>query len=127
MHGCYGYGPWKKGAHFRPFWKEFLGDMVTEFNYRQGFIEYDEELGIYTLKVELPGIKKEDLKVKASKYSLKVEITQGEDEKQRTRKRKFRFRREVDPTNITATYRNGLLEIKVPVVEKTDYTDVNVS
>lgn len=120
-HG-YGCGPNMKWAHFRPFMK----GMMREFANQQDFVsyDYDEENEVYTAEVDLAGVSKENIKIKAAKYSVKLEIKT--DDADKPTRRKLRFRRQIDPTKVTAKYNNGQLTISVPVAEKTQYSDVNV-
>ena len=121
-HGYgYGCGSNMKWAHFRPFMK----GMMREFANQQDFVsyDYDEENEVYTAEVDFAGVSKENIKIKAAKYSVKLEIKTDSDTPTR---RKLRFRRQIDPTKVTAKYNNGQLTISVPVAEKTQYSDVNV-
>jgi len=116
-------GPNMKWAHFRPFMK----GMMREFANQQDFVtyDYDEENEIYTAEIDLAGVSKEDIRIKAAKHSIKLEIKASDPEKPPTR-RKLRFRRQIDPTKVTAKYNNGQLTISVPVAEKTQYSDVDI-
>ena len=125
MNRGYNYG-YKCGpgnfAHFKPFMK----GMMQEFARQQDFVtyDYDEENEIYTAEVDLAGVSKENIKIKAAKYSVKIEIKSDNSDK--PTRRKLRFRRQIDPTKVTAKYNNGQLTISVPVAEKTHYSDVDV-
>lgn len=127
MHKGYKYGyrcgPGMNWAHFKPFMK----GMMREFAQQQDFVsyDYDEENEVYTATVDLAGISKENIKIKAAKYSIKLEIKSDDSEKSST-KRKLRFRRQIDPTKVTAKYNDGLLTISAPVAEKTQYSDVDI-
>ncbi|MBW2988193.1 Hsp20/alpha crystallin family protein, partial [Candidatus Woesearchaeota archaeon] len=78
--------------------------------------------------VELPGINKEDIKVRATEDGLEIRAEKKEEIKQEDKRRGI-YRQErtysgfyrfiplpegVDTSKIQATYKNGVLELKVP-------------
>lgn len=79
----------------------------------------------YRVAIELPGMKKEEISIRYAEEVLRVS---GERKSEGSAKgewlyrerldgkfeRRFRFRKPVDPTNITALYENGMLTITVP-------------
>ena len=90
--------------------------------------EYDDN---YCLKVELPGINKEDINIDINKSYVKIEAKkefekEEEDKKHKYHKSEFRygnysrtlyFPYEIDPNNSTAELKKGILEIKLPKVQ----------
>ena len=87
--------------------------------------EYDDN---YCLKVELPGINKEDIDIDINKSYVKIEAKkefekEEEDKKHKYHKSEFRygnysrtlyFPYEIDPNLSTAELKKGMLEIKLP-------------
>jgi HSP20 family protein len=85
-----------------------------------------EKNGNYQVKIQLPGIKKEDINVEVSEDSvmIKTEIKHEKQEEQgnvyRSEFRYGRFMREiplpseVDNTKANAEYKDGVLEITIP-------------
>ena len=90
--------------------------------------EYDDN---YCLKVELPGINKEDINIDINKSYVKIEAKkefekEEEDKKHKYHKSEFRygnysrtlyFPYEIDPNTSTAELKKGILEIKLPKIQ----------
>lgn len=80
----------------------------------------------YEINLEVPGISKENIDLKATKNSLRVSAVQTEKTKQRDRKylysersyksfhRQIPFAEEIIPSKISAQVKNGILEIDLP-------------
>lgn len=93
--------------------------------------EYDDN---YCLKVELPGINKEDIDIDINKSYVKIEAKkefekEEEDKKHKYHKSEFRygnysrtlyFPYEIDPNLSTAELKKGILEIKLPKIKDED-------
>lgn len=93
--------------------------------------EYDDK---YCLKVELPGIEKEDINIDLNKTSIKIEAsknleTEEENKKHKYHKSEFRygnysrtlyFPYEIDTNNASATLKKGILELILPKLTKED-------
>lgn len=78
--------------------------------------EQDDE---FVLTVELPGYEREDIDVNWYEGRLSVSA-EHEDEtrgRRRTYHRSFRVPKEIEPDEIEATYRNGVLEVSLPILE----------
>ena len=95
---------------------DFFGEGEQEKDYRIPYAtyNYDQEKDIVTLKIEMPGAKKENISVKASDTTLSV-MTKKTDEKDETPqyKRDFRFNFKIRPNTIKATYENGILTLVI--------------
>ena len=93
--------------------------------------EYDNE---YCVKVELPGVNKDDINIDINKSYIKIEAKkevekESEDKKQKYHKSEFRygnysrtlyFPYEIDPNLSTAELKKGILEIKLPKIKDED-------
>ena len=84
-----------------------------------GSREYDlyEEDDEFVLSVELPGYEREDITVAWDDGVLNVAAEHENEDwgKRRTYHRRFRFPRSIVEEDISAHYRNGILEVHLPV------------
>jgi len=73
---------------------------------------------------ELPGVDKADIGLKADAESLSIKV----DTEDRKYAKELRMPEEIDPDNIKASYKNGILEVKLkPVgVKKTSKKDIKI-
>lgn len=88
--------------------------------------EISEEEGNYTLKFDLPGVKKEQVKVETDKNQLTVRAERKEEKKSESKKkylnevyygsyvRSFTLPSPIDEKKIGAHFENGVLTITVP-------------
>ena len=94
----------------------------------------------YTVKAEIPGIKKEDIKLDIKKNSLKIEAVkeienEEEDKNKKYHKSEFRygeysrtlyFPEDVDIDKCTATLKNGILTVNLEKAVKEDEKCCNI-
>jgi len=97
--------------------------------------ETDEEV---VATVELPGMKKEDISLTLTENALEVKAETKEEEKEERegyesyRSRYAGFYRRlplpstVSPDDAKATYKNGILEVKMPKVEKKKKKEISI-
>jgi len=83
--------------------------------------ELYEEDGEFVLSVEMPGFEPEEIDVTWQEGVLNVAAEHTDDDRgrRRTYHRRFRFPRAVDDDEISANYRNGVLEVTLPAVKDT--------
>jgi HSP20 family protein len=76
-----------------------------------------EEDGEFVLRVELPGFDPAEIEVTWDDAVLNIAAEHEDDQRgQRTTyHRRFRFPKTVDDDDITASYTNGILEVRLPV------------
>lgn len=111
---------WLRGLGIRP----FNGELETVPQIKIDLAENDKE---YSVKAEIPGVRKEDINVEVdgNRISISAEAKQEKkemkDEKviwcersQGTSYRSFSLDSEVDETKAEASYENGVLELKLP-------------
>lgn len=122
----------KRGMHtvFDDF---FSRDFLAPFPWserltaiRQPALDITDEGDKFVATIELPGLKKEDIKISVNENSLEVS---AEKKAEVEEKKKSYYRRErsysgfyrstllpaeVDPAKVKAKYSNGLLEIELP-------------
>lgn len=72
----------------------------------------------YTLTIELPGVEKDDISLSADGHTITVSVSnQTSGDHRRTRRsfyRQLRTPRDADTNEATATYNNGVLELRLP-------------
>ncbi len=111
-----------------------LGDVV-----RRARIDVTEQNGEYKVLAELPGVKKEDIKVEVDgdQVSISAESRVEREAKDGERllhseryygrlARVFRVGQEVDPARVSAKYENGILELTLPKKESTAAKQITV-
>jgi HSP20 family protein len=101
-------------------------------------VDIHETKSGYQLQVELPGVKQEDIQVSIEGETLtlkgerKHEVEVKEDEYHRVERSYGRFERSVvlpsvvDPGQVKATYRDGVLEIQLPKKEEAKPKEIKV-
>jgi HSP20 family protein len=79
--------------------------------------ELYEEDGEFVLTVEMPGFEREEIDLAWDDGMLNVAAEHVDEERgrRRTYHRRFRFPKTVDKDDIAARYRNGVLEVRLPV------------
>lgn len=94
-------------------------------------VDITENKDAFVIKAELPGIKKEDVKVSVQDGVLTLqgernyENTEDDDKRHRVERfyghfsRSFTLPEHVDDENIQASYQDGVLELTLPKQEKT--------
>ena len=112
----------------------FLDDSLLE-DYRKTSImntEIIEKENGYELQIDLPGVKKEDIKIEMNKnlINISVSISKSSDEENKKYIRKERFTGEIkrsfnigediDEDNINASFENGILYLNLPKKEEND-------
>jgi HSP20 family protein len=90
-------------------------------------VEVSENDQAYTVKAEIPGVKKEDIKVdvRGNRVSISAETRRESEQKEGTRilrselyygqqSRSFTLEQDVDDTKAEAKYADGVLELTLP-------------
>jgi HSP20 family protein len=119
--------------------RSFFGGPIEEV---EGFwaptVDIEEDNDNYFVKAEIPGIKKEDVKISVRGNTLSVsgERKQESETKEKTFHRiersYGRFMRtitlpsDVDPNKVKATYKDGILTISLPKPESTKPKEIEV-
>ncbi|HCE07339.1 MAG TPA: stress protein [Oxalobacteraceae bacterium] len=104
--------------------KPALRDLAAEPRIKMDVSETDQA---YMVKAEIPGVKKEDIKVavEGNQVSITAEIKKETEEKQGERvvrseryygqqSRSFTLANEIDDTQAVAKYQDGVLELSLP-------------
>ena len=84
----------------------------------EGPVEFYEQDGVYTLRIEMPGFDRDDIGVTWYEGTVSVSTTVGRNESARTYHRTFLTPKEVDPETIDARYESGVLFVRLPVSDE---------
>lgn len=112
----------------------FLDDSLLEDYRKTSIMNTDiiEKENGYELQIDLPGVKKEDIKIEMNKnlINISVSISKSSDEENKKCIRKERFTGEIkrsfnigediDEDNINASFENGILYLNLPKKEEND-------
>lgn len=83
---------------------------------RNDYERYEEE-DEFVLTVEMPGFDREEITVSWDDAVLNIAVAHGDEARgqRKTYHRRFRFPKTIDDEGIEARYRNGVLEVALPV------------
>jgi HSP20 family protein len=100
-------------------WMSGLDFPNQLFEMGQDDYELYEEDDEFVLSVEMPGFDPEEIEVTWDDGMLNIagEHTDESRNHRRTYHRRFRFPKTIADEDISARYRNGILEVHLPVVE----------
>ncbi len=98
-------------------------------NYRKPLADIWETNKEVIVNVELPGVDKKDIDVRVDNGYLEIKVEHKEEDKKGDKEmlryerrysgffRRFKLPENVDEGNVKASYKNGVLEIKIPKIE----------
>ena len=122
--------------------EEFFGDLVPEGTAQTGFrppLDLREDDGYFYAQLELPGLKKEEVKISLEDNILTV---RGEKKKQNLLEKEeyrrversygvfergFRLPQEIQEDAIRAEMDNGILKISIPKTEKVEPRQIAIN
>jgi len=105
---------------------------ADEDEYYEGFrpdVDIVEEGGQYKIKADMPGMKEDDIEVTISDGIIMIKGERAHEKSEETKTshrmersfgkfvRKFTLPKGVDPENVKAVFKNGVLEINLPILE----------
>lgn len=99
-------------------WTRDLGFPSRLFEFGGNDYELYEDDDAFVLSVAMPGFDVEEIDV--NWYEGRLDIAAEHDDARGQRKtshRTFRMPKEIEPDEIDAQYRNGVLEVRLPIVE----------
>ena len=126
------YGPFIYGFTFtkepgkEPEIKEF-GNIrpsfrrIEPFPEREPLVDLVEQKDSYEVVAELPGVEKKDIKLHATENSLEIRT-----ENERKYYKEVNFDVPVDPESAKATYKNGVLSVKIKKKEGGEKTTISL-
>jgi len=112
--------------------------VISYADIREPFVDIQETDKEIIVTAEIPGVEKENIKVNVYDNTLEISASESREEEEKKkgyirRERKVgRFYRtitlpyEVSPEKAKATYKNGILEIRLPKVEVEEGTIIKV-
>lgn len=128
------FDPFTDIARFDPFNR--LEDWFRDFNLRPALRDWQPEPRIkidvtendtaYAVKAEIPGVKKEDIKVdvQGNEVAISAELKQETEENSGkqlrierfygTQRRSFTLGHDIDDANVVASYADGVLSLTLP-------------
>lgn len=100
-------------------------------NYRAPICDVKEDKESYNLSLEIPGSKKEDIKININNNNLEIKVENKKENNQEDKEkgvyhhsrsysgfyRSFSLPRNIDQENIDAEYKDGILSLKIPKKE----------
>lgn len=98
-----------------------------------------EDADAYTVSVEVPGVRKEDIHISVQENTLSLRVTKTSDMKDEgknyrhverfygTFERHFPFASSIDASKIQATYKDGVLQIGLPKAENARERKIEVN
>jgi len=100
-------------------------------NYREPICDIKENKNNYNLSLEIPGSKKEDIKINVNEDNIEIKVENKKEDKQEDKEkgyysysksysgyyRSFSLPKNIDKDNIDAEYKNGILYINIPKKE----------
>ena len=113
---------WLRDFNLRP----ALGDWTVEPRIRMDVEESDKA---YTVKAEIPGVKKEDIQVEVdgNVVSISAELKREQDDKSGkavrseryygAQRRSFTLQHDIDAAKVEARYAEGILSLVLPKLE----------
>ena len=111
-------------------WMQSLGFPSRLFGTGADDYELYEEDDAYVLNVDMPGFDLEDVHVSWDEGRLFIWAQHIDDEhgRRKSYRRTFRLPKEIEPDDIEARYRNGVLEVHLPIVDaRVRGTEIDVS
>ena len=107
-------------ATYQPTLSQFIGDILdSSMQDGENQPSYlprayvTEKNGAYEVEVELPGVRKEDISLSVDKGLLTVKASRKREKEEYKYERSFRLTEEVDETQISASYENGVLHMNI--------------
>lgn len=135
---------WFEGMWNRPF-PLLRPSIFTDADLRSELYGITPNVDIYeegkevVLKVDLPGMKKEDIKVDLAENMLTISGEREKTEKIEkagffrhertfgTFQRRFELPGDLDTEKVTAHYENGVLELRIPMMKEAEKKHVKIS
>jgi HSP20 family protein len=121
---------------FEPFFRRFLAPVRTELdsNMLQIRIDVEEKDKAYSVRADIPGVKKEDINVRIDGNIVQIDAESKQDKEVKEKgkllrseryygavSRSFSLSQDIDESKAVAKYENGVLNLELPKKEATAY------
>ena len=125
------------GRRMRPWWPE-RWSRAGEFDIRMPAVDLFEERDDIVVKAELPGIDRDNIDVNLSDHTLTIKAEKKKEEEAKEENyyrsersygsyvRTLDLPRDVTPDKVKATFKNGVLEIRMPKTEEAKAKEIKV-
>lgn len=111
--------------------KDSKKEIASLENYREPICDVKEDKENYNLSLEIPGSRKEDIKINVNDNILEIKVEHKKEDKKEDKEkgyysysksysgfyRSFSLPRNIDKDNINAEYKDGILHLKIPKKE----------
>jgi HSP20 family protein len=119
-----------------PFFRRFLAPLKAEMdsNVLQIRIDVEEKDKAYTVRADIPGVKKEDINVRIDGNMVQIDAETKQDKEVKEKgkllrseryygsvSRSFSLSQDIDESKAIAKYENGVLNLELPKKEATAY------
>lgn len=110
--------PYESMFYYHPFKPKYYIDTGNWFPYVN--TKHDNE-GNFIVEASIPGLDKEDIKVSIKNSILHIEAESKEDSDRNIHyNQKFTIPQDINAEGISAEYKQGILKVKVPKIEKSN-------
>jgi HSP20 family protein len=129
------------GEPFEPFFRRFLAPIRPELdsNMLQIRIDVEEKDKAYSVRADIPGVKKEDINVRIDGNIVQIDAETKQDKEVKEKgkllrseryygavSRAFSLSQDIDESKAVAKYENGVLNLELPKKEATAYKRLSV-
>jgi HSP20 family protein len=135
----YGWGLFNLRNEVDKMFRDFYEDSETRESYWLPSVDITEDGDKLTLTAEIPGVKKEDVKISLNNGILTIEGEKKQTKEEKTDStyrseryygkftRSFNLTSEIDAEKIKADYDSGILKITLPKSEKVKPRQITIS
>ena len=112
---------------------DFFDSFLTNRNYSNMKCDVYEKGGNYHIEMDIPGFDKEDISVEVKNDYLTITAEKNSENKEEDKDKKYicqersygKYQRsfyvgDIEPDEVDAEFKNGMLKIVIPKKEKTD-------
>jgi len=111
---------------FQTSFRDFRHPLIDGSDFRMPLTDVEETENSITATFELPGAKKDEIQLNVTPKEIEVKVEQKQEKQgsytftTRQYYRKLPLLTEINPERAEAKYENGVLEVKMPKMERID-------